>query len=163
MWRVSVDWLFPWLQCSYGVDNWVCSPVHADIIWPGIICAASPGGRAIYDVGLRPLACRDCGFESRQGHGYLFFVSVVCCQRSLPKADYSSRGVLPCVMCLSVIPKPQQWGSQCPLGLSKSEKKNYHCGFNIIRIPCSRLIMQYVIQQTGQSIINNNLSLMFFL
>jgi hypothetical protein len=31
-------------------------------------------------MGLRPLACWDCGFESRWGHGCLSFVSVVCCQ-----------------------------------------------------------------------------------
>ena len=34
--------------------------------------------RAVYGVGLRPLACWDCGFESRRGHGYLFIVNVVC-------------------------------------------------------------------------------------
>jgi len=28
----------------------------------------------------RPLTCRDRGFESHQGHGYLSVVSVVCCQ-----------------------------------------------------------------------------------
>lgn len=38
---------------------------------------ADPGGRAVEDVGLRPLNCWDCGFESRLGHGCL---SVVCCQ-----------------------------------------------------------------------------------
>jgi hypothetical protein len=31
-------------------------------------------------VGLRPLACWDCGFESHRGHGCLSVVSVVCCQ-----------------------------------------------------------------------------------
>jgi hypothetical protein len=31
-------------------------------------------------VGLRPLACWDCGFESRHGHGFLSHVSVGCCQ-----------------------------------------------------------------------------------
>jgi hypothetical protein len=31
-------------------------------------------------VGLRPLACRDCGFESRRGHECVSLVSVVCCQ-----------------------------------------------------------------------------------
>ena len=40
---------------------------------------AFPGGRAVYGVGLRPLACWDYGFESARGHGYLYFVSVVCC------------------------------------------------------------------------------------
>jgi len=32
------------------------------------------GGRAVYGVRLRPLACLDCGFESRQGHGVLYVV-----------------------------------------------------------------------------------------
>ena len=29
---------------------------------------------------MRPLTCWDCGFESRQRHGYLSLVTVVCCQ-----------------------------------------------------------------------------------
>jgi hypothetical protein len=43
--------------------------------WPNIrylgICLdrADPSGRAVLDVGLRPLACWDCGFESSRGHG----------------------------------------------------------------------------------------------
>jgi len=39
-----------------------------------------PSGRVVLSVGLRPLACWDCRFESRQGHGCSSFVSVVCCQ-----------------------------------------------------------------------------------
>jgi hypothetical protein len=31
-------------------------------------------------VGLRPLACWDCGFESRLWHGYLSVVGVLLCQ-----------------------------------------------------------------------------------
>ena len=42
--------------------------------------AAGPGGHMIQGVGLRLLACLDCGFESHQGHGCLSVVSVVCCQ-----------------------------------------------------------------------------------
>ena len=41
---------------------------------------AKPSGRAVYGVGLRPLACRECGLESHRGHGCLSVVSVVCCQ-----------------------------------------------------------------------------------
>ena len=41
---------------------------------------AGSSGRAVYGVGLRPLACWDCGFESHRGHGCLSVVSVVCCQ-----------------------------------------------------------------------------------
>jgi len=41
---------------------------------------AGPSRRAIYGVGLQPLACWDCGFESRWGHGWLSRVSVAGCQ-----------------------------------------------------------------------------------
>jgi hypothetical protein len=36
--------------------------------------------------------------------------------RSLRRADHSCRGVLPSVVCLSVIVKPVQWGGPGPLG-----------------------------------------------
>ena len=36
--------------------------------------------------------------------------------RSLRRADHSSRGIPPCVMCLSVIVKSRQWGGPGPLG-----------------------------------------------
>ena len=42
--------------------------------------SASPSGRAVYDVGLRPVAYWDCGFGSRRGYRRLRVVSVVCCQ-----------------------------------------------------------------------------------
>jgi hypothetical protein len=49
-----------------------------------IICinltCADPTGRAVQVVGLRSLACWDCGFESRRQHGCLSLVSVVYCQ-----------------------------------------------------------------------------------
>ena len=37
-------------------------------------------GRAFQGVGLRPVTSWDCGFESRQWHGCLSVVSVVCCE-----------------------------------------------------------------------------------
>jgi hypothetical protein len=43
----------------------------------------------------------DCGFESCRGHGYLSLENVVCCHvESLRRADHTSRGVLPSVVCL---------------------------------------------------------------
>ena len=45
-----------------------------------IIIDAGPSGRTVQGVGLRPLACWGCGFESHRRHGYLSVVSVVCCQ-----------------------------------------------------------------------------------
>jgi hypothetical protein len=41
------------------------------------IMGADPSGRAVYGVGLRPIACWDRGLESRRGYGYLSVVSVV--------------------------------------------------------------------------------------
>ena len=40
---------------------------------------ADLGGRTIYRLGLRPIACWDCGLECRQEHGYLFLVADVVC------------------------------------------------------------------------------------
>ena len=41
---------------------------------------ADPSGRVVQGACLRAIACWDCGFESRWGHGCLSVVSVVCCQ-----------------------------------------------------------------------------------
>jgi len=60
-----------------------------------------------------PLACRDCGFESRRGHGCLSLVNVVCC-----RVQVSSSG-------LSLVPrKPQQRCSLGPNRGSCSTRKN---------------------------------------
>jgi len=40
-------------------------------------------------MGMRQLTCRDCGFDSRLGHGYLSFVSVVCGQVELSASEGS--------------------------------------------------------------------------
>ena len=44
-------------------------------VLPCIVAGTSD--RAVKGVGLRPLACRDCGFESHRGHGCLSVVE--CC------------------------------------------------------------------------------------
>ena len=55
-----------------------------------------PGGRAVNGVGLGPLDCWDCGFQS----GAVMFVCSVCrvaSQRLLRRAGHSCRRVLACV------------------------------------------------------------------
>ena len=80
---------------------------------------ADAGGRAVQSVGLQPLPCWDCGFESHQGRGCL---SLGCCVyfqvQVSATPDHSFRRALPNVVCLSVISKPHQWGGLRPLGLS---------------------------------------------
>ena len=43
---------------------------------------------------------------------------------SLSLADHPSRGVLPSVVCLSVVVKPRCWGSPCPLRVVAPWKNN---------------------------------------
>ena len=70
---------------------------------------ARPGGRAVSGVGLLPLACWDCGFESHRGTW--MSVSCECCVLSgrdlcdgpITLIEDSYR-----LWCLSVISKPQQ-------------------------------------------------------
>ena len=50
---------------------------------------AGPNGRAVEGVGLRPLACWECGFESHRRHGCLSVVSVVCCQVEVSATSWS--------------------------------------------------------------------------
>jgi hypothetical protein len=53
----------------------------------------------------------------------LWWVLCVVRQRSLGRVDHSSRGVLPSVVCLSLIVKPRQWGGPGPLGAVAPYKK----------------------------------------
>jgi hypothetical protein len=48
---------------------------------------------------------------------------------SLPRADHSSRAVLPSVVCLSVIVKPQHWGRPGPIrDVAPKEEETPHFG-----------------------------------
>jgi len=49
---------------------------------------------------------------SNPSWAWMSVVSVVCCQRSVRRADHSSRGVLPSVVCLSVIMNPRPWPTE---------------------------------------------------
>jgi hypothetical protein len=97
-----------------------------------------------------PLACWDCGFE---------FAGCVVRERSLRQADHSSRGVLPSVVCLRVISKPQQ-REGLGLLLNHLTKKNSFirlvlrvaCGFSAC-IHCylpttSVIVCQHVLRHT---------------
>jgi len=71
-----------------------------------------------FNMSQWPLAGWDCGFESRRGNGCLSIVNVVCCQVEVCANSRSLvRGVLPKVVCLSVIVKPRSLGGPGPLGL----------------------------------------------
>ena len=76
-----------------------CTAVYITFLLPAFEVSPIPVA-ARSSVGLQPLACWDCRFESRQGHGS---VSCECCvvsERPLRKAHCSSTGVLPSVICL---------------------------------------------------------------
>ena len=83
---------------------------------------AGPSGTAVEGVGLRPLACWYCGFEFRLENGCMSARSFVCCQ-SLLLANHPSGGVLPIVVCLSMILKTRQRGSPGRLELKHHKIK----------------------------------------
>ena len=81
------------------------------------------GGHAVEGVDLRPLACRDCGFESRRGLGNLSVVSVVCFQvevsataRSLVQRSPTECSVCECGHEASIIGRPWLTGGCCAVG-----------------------------------------------
>jgi len=59
---------------------------------------AGLSGRAVYRTRLRPLVCWGCAFESHVGARTLLWVLFVVRERSLRRADHSSRGILPTVV-----------------------------------------------------------------
>ena len=63
--------------------------------WNMLVMVGSSSGRADYGEGLRPIACLDCGFESRRRHGCL-----VCCEWCM----LSGRG-----LCDELIPRPEEF------------------------------------------------------
>jgi hypothetical protein len=74
---------------------------------------AHPSGRVVYGVGVRPLACWDCGFESHRRHECLSLVSVVCWQvevsatgRSLVQRSPTDCGVSECDREASIMRRP---------------------------------------------------------
>ena len=78
----AFQWVSPPQLCTYLLSD-QCS--HINIV-PSLPLFHSPtwhcvepGGRAVWGVGVWPLACWDCGFESRRGHGGLSLVCVACC------------------------------------------------------------------------------------
>jgi hypothetical protein len=58
------------------------------------------------------------GSNSDGGMNVCLLLGVVCCQVEVSvRADHLSRGVLPTVVCLSVIVNPRQWRGFGPLGV----------------------------------------------
>jgi len=50
---------------------------------------ADPDGRAVYGVGLWPLASWDCGFEFQWGHSCLSLVNITYCQEEFSASGWS--------------------------------------------------------------------------
>ena len=74
---------------------------------------AEPSGRAFWVLCLRPLACWDCGFESRRLLGCLSVESVVCCHvevslsgRSLVQRSPTECRVYECDREASILRRP---------------------------------------------------------
>ena len=87
-------------------------------------------------MGLRMLACWDCGFECRRGHGCLSHVNVLCCQVEISATgrEFVQMSPTECVfVSLSVFAKPQKCGGLDLLQLQSYEKKSKGSGVYVIK------------------------------
>jgi hypothetical protein len=62
---------------------------NSDFSGNRLVLMVDPRGRTVWGVGLRPLACWNCGFESRRGYGCLSLISVVYCHVELSASGWS--------------------------------------------------------------------------
>jgi hypothetical protein len=88
-------------------------------------------------VGLRRLACWDCVFESRRGHGCLPLVIFACCQVEFSATSRSlvQRNPIEWGGCLNVIVGPHR-GGLGPQGTVEQWKKDFHGGeFDVFVLP----------------------------
>jgi hypothetical protein len=99
-WKLAEDFLLVLLLSTVGI---IPQLLHSH----SSINVADSSGRAVWAVGLWPLACWVCGFESRRGNGCLSDMSVVCCQVEFSATSWSlvQRSPTDCGICLSVIVK----------------------------------------------------------
>jgi hypothetical protein len=86
-------------------------------------------------MGLRPLACWACGFESRGEHGSLSVVSGVCCQVEVSATSLSlvQRCATECRMSkcdleASIMRKPWLTGGCCAMKIKSTSKGWYILG-----------------------------------
>jgi hypothetical protein len=91
---------------------------------------ANSSGHTVYAVGLRPLACWDCGFETCRRHEYLSVVGILYCKVevfasgwSLVRGSPSECGVSKCDHESSIMRRPWPTRDCCAMG------KKYGPGF----------------------------------
>jgi hypothetical protein len=100
--RNETNWRTSWTCGQEGTKN------HTEFWWINNIYKSIPVTARSKVWGLRSLACWDCEFEYRRGHGYFLFECCIFRYRFLRRADHSCRGVIQTEMCpLSVIAKPR--------------------------------------------------------
>ena len=75
--QIAVWYLLPSKNTTLSSITWQKIVVTFTILSNMGSRIAGPSSRAVQGVGLRPLVCWDCGFESHRRHGCLLVVSVV--------------------------------------------------------------------------------------
>ena len=89
-------------------------------------------GRTVNGVGLRPLTCWDCWFDSFRGHRCLPYLTVAFCQvevsgqgRSLVRCSPTTCGVSECDREASIMRRPWPTGGCCAMGRGALKKPAY--------------------------------------
>jgi hypothetical protein len=115
LWDVLEILLTVTAEISVSADTYS----HSRIFISVMSSCADPSGHAVEGVGLRPLYCWDCGFESRRGHGCLscYVLSGGCLYVGLiPRPEESYRLWYDCDREASIMGRPWPCKGCCAMG-----------------------------------------------
>jgi hypothetical protein len=100
---------------------------------------SKPSSRTVNGVGLPSLTCWDYWFKSSRGHGYLPYLTVVCCQvevsgsgRSLVQSSPTECGVSECDRKASIM-RPWPTGGSC--AMEGGHYRNQHMSLTEFETP----------------------------
>jgi len=118
-------------------DDMKSTHIASRVIIIPTVCMGGPSGRAVQAMGLRPLACWDCRFESHRGHGCLSVVSVVWCQVEVSAKSWSlvQRSPTDCGASLGDLETSWMRRPWPTWGLSRQKQTNFLYGRSQIQIP----------------------------
>ena len=120
----------------YTVVNFNILQSWKEFLLSNCMTGADLSGRAVECEGLRPIACWNCGFESRRGLGYLSLVCVVFCQTEVPAMGR----FLPTVLCHCKWPRNlKNEAVLASVGLLRQRKKN--CVTDVLKLHVNKVLL----------------------
>jgi hypothetical protein len=129
--------LFPYRVANIRqvVDTDITSTRTSQCWYTCQVIKSVPVDREVYGVGIRPQALRDCGFESRRGHVWVFLMIVVACQVLVFATDWSlvQRSPTECGVIMWCLETLTMRKTRTTMGIEKSIESSNNCTGRIIK------------------------------